>query len=182
MEISSGCTIHGFNQYFASRIVEASYGFLPRDKTDSNDIFRRFLEKVRGNAPATQPSKLAAGAQEADSRRGRESTCKPGYRDASSWTCPRSASRHPPETVPALLSSVAGKPTCDGTVSQSIARLSGQARRVRLVAPSRFLSPNLVPTIVCLLMFSWTGSLKFRTVMSRSATPCNLSYSGEDSA
>ncbi len=50
MEISHGCTIHGFEQYFASRIAEASYGFLLRDKTNSSDTFSRFLEKVRANA------------------------------------------------------------------------------------------------------------------------------------
>ncbi len=49
MEISEGCAIHGFEQYFGSYIAEASYAFLLRRKTNSGDIFCRFLEKVRDN-------------------------------------------------------------------------------------------------------------------------------------
>ncbi len=66
MEISHGCTLHGFEQCFASRIAEASYGFLLRDKTNSNDTFRRFPEKVRANALVTQFSKCAVETQEFD--------------------------------------------------------------------------------------------------------------------
>ena len=53
MEISHGCIIHGFQQLSASRIADASYGFVLGDNTDSNDTFLRFLEKVRCNALVT---------------------------------------------------------------------------------------------------------------------------------
>ncbi len=53
MEISHGCIIHGFQQLSASRIADASYGFVLGDNTDCNDTFLRFLEKVRCNALVT---------------------------------------------------------------------------------------------------------------------------------
>ena len=60
MEISRGCIIHGFQQLSATRIADASYGFVLRsfvlgDNIDSNETFLRFLEKVRCNALVPLP-------------------------------------------------------------------------------------------------------------------------------